>query len=281
LIRHPKVIGVAVCGSLVRGDLWEHSDLDLFAVMRGAGADWHALTVRHGDVKVHLQILSEEFLVSKSEGFRGGVVSQVLALSEVVYDPEGIFAKGLRELVAYPKDSQVHNTVKHLISFLAAYNRARKCAEMDYVEDAFLNTTLAFRDLAQMEYARRGLYPQRTIMDELSGVSPHTYNTYVWFIYGRKNVGERIRRSFAFFESMLDEILADIGPPLMAAIRAHDRPLTGEGIGQIPAIYDRSADLEFLLERLVERGIIREDHRTLEIEGISLDTLSETLFDLV
>lgn len=280
LKRHPKVVGIALCGSLVRGDVWQHSDLDMLAVMRQPEADWHVVTVKHGDVDVHLQVLSEDFLLWKGEGFRGGVVSQLLSLSEVVYDPEGIVAQGVRSFAAYPRASQVQNMVKHLIAFLAEYNRGKKCMEMGFTEDAYLHVNVAFRELACAEYARCGVYPQRTLIDELVNVSPRTYNAYVWFVFGRKKVGERVRRSFSFFERALDAILTDIGPALMAAVRSRGRPLTEEEMGGIPGIYDRSSDLRLLLERLVDQRIIREDKRTPSIEGIPLTSLSETLFDL-
>lgn len=280
LKRHPKVVGIAVCGSLVRGDIWEHSDLDMLAVMREPEADWHVVTVKHGDVDVHLQVLSEDFLLWKGEGFRGGVVSQLLTLSEVVYDPEGIVEQGVRSFAAYPRASQVQNMVKHLVAFLSEYNRGRKCMETGFTEDAYLHVNVAFRELARAEYARCGVYPQRTLVDELVNVSPGTYKAYVWLVFGRNRVGEKVRRSFAFFERALQAILVDIGPALMAAVRARGGPLTEEEMGGIPAIYDRSADLRLLLERLVDQRIVREDRRTPSIEGIPLTTLSETLFGL-
>ena len=280
LTRHPQVIGLALCGSLARGDLWEYSDLDMIVVMREAQVDWQALTVRHGDINVHLQILSEAFLLAKSEGFRGSLISQVMEQVEVVHDPHDIIAAGINELAAYPRDSQVHNAVKHLIAFLAEYKQAQRCLDMGHTEDAFLHINLAFRELAYVQYAQRGRYPQRAIIDELSSVAPGTYKAYVWFVYGRKNVGERIKRSFAFFEGALARIFDEIGPPLAAAIRSLDRPFTEEAIGEIPAIYDRSADLKLLLERMVQQNLIREDGRRLEIDGVQIGNLSETLFDL-
>jgi len=280
LTRHEKVIGVAICGSLVRGDLWEHSDVDMFVVMRDVQSDWHALTVRHGDVDVHLQVISEDFLLCKSESFRGSLVSQALSLSEVLYDPEDLVTKGIRDLATYPESQQVHNAIKHLIHFLSSYNRAEKCLLMGFTEDAVIHLNTAFSDLAQVEYARLGRFPQRAVMEELVDVSPNTYKAYVWFVHGRKKVRERIRRSFAFFERILAEILNEMGPPLIAAIRAQERPVTEEGIGQIPAVYDQSADLKLLIGRLVRQNMIREDGRALEVEGVPIRGLSEMLFDL-
>jgi len=192
LTRHPKVIGVALCGSIARGEPWEHSDLDL-------------------------------------------------------------------------------------IAFLAEYNRSQRCLGMGHTEDAFLHINLAFRELACVQYARRGLYPQRALVDELATVAPHTYKAYVWFVYGRKNVGGRIRRSFGFFERVLERIFDEIGPPLATAIRSLNGPVTEEVIEGIPAIYDRSADLKLLIERMVQHKLIREDGRTLKIEGLPISSLSETL----
>ncbi len=280
LKKHPKVVGVAVCGSVVRGDLWEESDLDMLAVLKAPEADWQVITVQHQGISVHLQLLSEEFLLSKAAGFRGGVLSQMLAVAEACHDPEGIVARSIRTFADYPRDSQVHTMVRHLIAFLAEYRWAQKSLKMNLTEDAFLHINLAFRELAYVEYARSGQLPQRAIIDELSTVSPTTYKAYVWFVFGRKSIAERSRRTFAFFERILDTILADVAPALMADLRAHARPLTEEGIGAIPSIYDRSADLRGLLDRLVKQQIIREDVRTAEIEGVPLASVSESLFDL-
>jgi len=71
-----------------------------------------------------------------------------------------------------------------------------------------------------------------------------------------------------------------MGPPLVAAIRARERPVTEAGIGETPTVYDQSADLKLLLNRLVHQNMIREDGRALEMEGIPINGLSERLFDL-
>lgn len=280
LKRHPKVVGIAICGSLVTGDLWEESDIDLLVVLRNPEADWEALTVCHEGIQVHLQLLSQDFLVSKSEGLRGGLISQVLSVCDVVYDPECVVQQAVKALTEYPGEKQVHNTITHLIAFLGEYNAARKCLEGGYTEDAFLHTTIAFQALAHTEFARQGRYNQRLVMESLVTVAPHLYNAFVWFVHGRPKVTERIRRSFSFFERSLDRVLGDVGPAVVALLRACKRPVSEERLGELPLIYDRSPNLTCLAQRLVEHGMVRPDIRSVEIQGVTLTTLSERLFDL-
>jgi hypothetical protein len=183
-------------------------------------------------------------------------------------------------LTEYPGDKQVHNAVTHLLTFLGEYNAARKCLEGGYTEDAFLHTTIAFQSLAQTEFARHAKYNQRLVIEDLVNVAPHLYNAFVWFVHGRHKVTERIRRSFSFFERTLDGILSDIGPVIVALLRSCKRPVTEDRLGELPVILDRSPNLNCLVQRLVEHGIVRPQARSVEIEGVTLSTLSERLFDL-
>ena len=278
--RHPKVIGVAVCGSLVSGRVWEGSDLDVLVVMRDPSADWQAMTLYHGDVPVHLQVLSERFLTERSEGFRGGLLSQVFSHAEIRYDPEGGLARVRGELTRYPPHVQVHHAVRHVTELLAHANLARKALRSECTGDAFLQVALGFRALARVEYARRGRYAERMLMEDLIDVAPRAYKAYVWFVHGRKPVPERVRRSLAFFDGALDDIFSDVGPTLAAAVRSCGRPLTEEGLAELPAIDDHSPDLTALVQQMVDRHIVREDHRAVQLEGVTLEDLSEQLFDL-
>ena len=71
--------------------------------------------------------------------------------------------------------------------------------------------------LSQVDVPQPADAVERSLMEELLDVSPNAYKAYVWLVHGRKTVGERIQRSFAYFERALDEVFSEI-----AALRIID-----------------------------------------------------------
>ena len=75
LENNKNVLGVTVFGSLITGDIWEGSDIDMFVIvdeMKDNKKDFFGM--KHG-IEVHMRMLSKENFINFKENYTGGSLS--------------------------------------------------------------------------------------------------------------------------------------------------------------------------------------------------------------
>lgn len=86
LKKNKKVLAILTYGSIVSGDIWEESDIDLFIIYEGEYFEIRDLFSESEGVPVHAKILCEEKFLElyKSEGKRG-FARNLLTKSKLIY----------------------------------------------------------------------------------------------------------------------------------------------------------------------------------------------------
>ena len=60
LSNNSNVLGVTVFGSMVAGDVWEDSDIDLFVILNEVGDGIKDIYGEKSGISIHLKIISKE-----------------------------------------------------------------------------------------------------------------------------------------------------------------------------------------------------------------------------
>lgn len=67
-----SVIGVTVFGSIVTGDIWEDSDIDLFVIVKDNTEGIYDIYGEENNIPIHLKLLSKEEFINLSKNNTGG-----------------------------------------------------------------------------------------------------------------------------------------------------------------------------------------------------------------
>lgn len=86
LKSNQSVLAVMVFGSMVTGDLWEKSDIDLFVICKSNNYDLRNIYTEENNVSVHIKLVSEEsFLEFNKKNLKGGFIHRIISSSRLVF----------------------------------------------------------------------------------------------------------------------------------------------------------------------------------------------------
>lgn len=86
LKNNSNVLAVMVFGSMVSGDLWDESDIDLFVIIDNIDFEIKNIYTEENEVNIHIKLMSKEKLMKLNENdLRGGFIHRVFASSRLVF----------------------------------------------------------------------------------------------------------------------------------------------------------------------------------------------------
>jgi len=101
-----RVLAIFAFGSIVSGDLWEESDIDLFVVYKDVFDDVRDIYSEILDIPVHMKVLNKEkFLALYESDGRKGIIRNLLVSSKIIFsrddEIESVFNKAKYSLDKY------------------------------------------------------------------------------------------------------------------------------------------------------------------------------------
>lgn len=101
-----KVLAIFAFGSIVSGDLWEESDIDLFVVYKDVFDDVRDIYSEILDIPVHMKVLNKEkFLDLYESDGKKGIIRKLLVSSKIIFsrddEIESVFNKAKYSLDKY------------------------------------------------------------------------------------------------------------------------------------------------------------------------------------
>ncbi|HHD2751870.1 TPA: nucleotidyltransferase domain-containing protein [Clostridium perfringens] len=138
LQRNEEVIGVTAFGSIINGDIWEGSDIDLFVIVNG---EFKGIKDVYGEelgVSLHLKIISKKFLVNFSqEEITGSTIHRKFISSKLIFCKDQEIADKFTSIKYY---IDAHSEKWNLVYFgelLQDMNLYKKCIHNENFYAAF------------------------------------------------------------------------------------------------------------------------------------------------
>ena len=89
LKSNSSVLAVMVFGSMVTGDLWDESDIDIFVILDKKSSEIENIYTEEKDIPVHIKLMSKnKFLQLHEEDLRGGFLHRIFASSRLVFSKD-------------------------------------------------------------------------------------------------------------------------------------------------------------------------------------------------
>lgn len=279
-LRHyPQVRGLALFGSVSEGAVWERSDIDVLMLVERSEADWQAFELYRGPWRIHLQVIRGDALLEKSDLIRAAALGELLLNARVTFDPQGLLHRLIDEKREECRHFQFTEIVSACVKFLTEFRNAQKQLSIGDVDSAFLCCNLAFAALTDVEMARLGFAPTNR-PPGFEKLSPKLVEAYRALISDSSGLKKRIRLAFMFFDQQVNELVANISPSVVHAVKRSGAPLPLEDFGELPEIANTSSEIQYLVDVLVQHGVILLTRKQAHLEGYPLEGLESLLVEL-
>ena len=220
--QDPSIIAVYLFGSLVRGDMWEGSDLDVIAVTRDERAVQNAGVLVENGITFHCDVLSRSRFRRRHERMlRGSIPHQIFTSGKLVYTTDESLHEYYQNLGFVGERDREMLALYYGTEAIATLHSVRKSlyAHQDAVY-MFIWLLEVVRHLACTEIAMQGESIQREALHQAVRLNPSVFEPIIsGLLHGDKDLtslGEILAR----VDTYLEENATRIFKPLLDYLTA-------------------------------------------------------------
>lgn len=122
-----NVLAIMVFGSMVTGDIWNESDIDLFVVTKDEPSTIKNIYTEERDVPIHIKLMSKDkFLQLHESDLRGGFIHRIFASSKLVLSKDTDITNRYNDGRYYPDIDRERWNVVYLGKVLKGMSSCKK-----------------------------------------------------------------------------------------------------------------------------------------------------------
>ncbi len=259
-----NIIAAYVYGSVVRGDLWAKSDIDIFLVAKSVRVPFQAFSLVENGITFHAEVYSRaHFKRAHERLLRGSALHTIFASGELVYSTD----ETLHEY--YADTGYVGQRDRELLAML--HGGAAVCGlymaekALRVKQDAAYSFVWAMRaveDMARVEVSLNGKVIEREVINQALERNPAVFGPLFTDLLDQQKDAETMETALRAIDAYLTERAAVIFKPILAFLGA-----AGEvrGISEVYRHFEKRLHLEpgdnlltEVCDWLAEKGILQK-----------------------
>ncbi|MGL5244792.1 MAG: nucleotidyltransferase domain-containing protein, partial [Sarcina sp.] len=151
LENNADVLAVSVFGSMMTGDIWENSDIDLFVVVNKSFNGIKDIYGEDNNIPMHIRVLSKtEFLNFTKENIGGSTIHRKFISSKLVISKDGEIAEKFMETKHYSDLDRERWNLVYLGSLLKNINACKKCIHNGKFYSSFMVLMETIEDYSKL-----------------------------------------------------------------------------------------------------------------------------------
>ena len=260
-----KVLAIFAFGSIVSGDLWEESDIDLFVVYKNVFEDVRDIYSEILDIPVHMKILNKEKFLSlyESDG-KKGVIRNLLISSKIIFsrddEIESIFNKAKYSLDKY---RETWNLV-YLGDILKDIGVAKKYLQNNSVFTSYEVLIRALDSLAKLYLNLNGYTVSKDSVKMTTNLN-NKFSVVVENLFNNNCTKENVQNTVDYIETFLDENITEAAKLLLDYLYEKNIFLSSYEIRNSELFKEFEIKIEDILKELYKRNLIIKDSKSLEL----------------
>ena len=271
LKRNNKVLAIFTFGSIVSGDVWEESDIDLFVVYKNEFNELRDVYSKVLEIPVHTKLLSKErFLELYNNDGKRGFIRNLLTKSKIV------FSRDEDILEAYNKarySNDIHVERWNLVYLGLILKDMKVCKK--YFQNGGLNTSyevlIRILDSFSKLYININGYSQTKDSVAMASNLNSDIKILVQELFAGEITKGIMERTINYIEEYIGENII-----ISSKLVLEYLPSRGEYVSSFEMINEDifkefDISIEDILEELSKKGLIQKDKRILkDSEGIKI-----------
>ena len=277
--RH--ILAAILFGSLVRGEAWEKSDIDLVAVLRdGVERECNGYWLVENDVSIWLETVPRSHLKQEYERAMPGTLRHAMhSQARLLFSHDDSIASWLQRTERIGGRDQAYQLLRDALGLPYLLEKAEKWLHVKRDTDyCFVWLLNAVSSLARIEVTLHGEAPRREVLDRALALNPAFFNVaYTSFVNGPKDE-HTLQQQLERLEAYLRQRAGQIFAPLLDYLAEAGDPRTISEINAHFAPRLPHAELFLVCDWLSEQGILDKMAAPLRLTRKSQVTVEEAAF---
>ncbi|CAI3611169.1 nucleotidyltransferase domain-containing protein [Clostridium neonatale] len=267
LKTNKKVLTVFAFGSIVNGDLWEESDIDIFVVYKDNFEEIRDVYSEILDIPVHMKILNKEkFLELYNTNGQKGIIRNLLISSKIIVSKEekidNIYNKAKYTL---DKHIGLYNLV-YLGSLIKNLRVSKKYLQNNNLFTSYEVLIRALDSFSKLYLNLNGYTVSKDAVKMTMNLN-NQFNILIEKLFSSGEMKENINNTIMYIEDFLDMNINVAAKLILEYLNDREEFVSSHEIKNDEKFKDFDIKIEDILKELYKRNIIVKKSRKLDLQG--------------
>ena len=261
LKANKNVLAVMVFGSMVSGDLWEESDIDLFVIVDEKLDEMKNIYIVEKNIPVHIKLLCKNKLFYHNHNIQDGFLHRVFAGSRLVFSKDVDITSKYDNGRYYSDIDRDRWNLVYLGNFIKLLGVCKKYISKDSVYTAYTSTVKCSQEYAKLFVNSSGYMINNNAMNMAVNTNDE-FKIYVDALFFRKEDLQRTQRDIIqYMEKNVDDNIKSLASFLIKYMSKKDCSLSSEDIKKDRTFKHFTINFEDILDKLLQLDIIKRETR--------------------
>lgn len=267
LKNNGKILAVMVFGSMVSGDLWDESDIDLFVIKEGQELEMENIYTEYYGVPIHVKLMSKQkFLQLNDSNFRGGFLHRVFASSKLVFskdfDITNIYNRG-RYFSDIDKDKW---NMVYLGDLLKDLGVCKKYIQNEKIYTSYALSIRCIESYSRLYVNNSGYMVNKDTISLAMNLNNDFKHHVDKIFFSCDKDSEVIKDLVKYIEDNLKEVLKSSASLLLDYMKSKDKVLSATDIKTDKLFQGYDINIEEILKELWKNNYIKRQYRDYKSE---------------
>lgn len=265
LRKNEDILAVMAFGSMVTGDLWEGSDIDIFVIVKEQQESIRNIYTEENNISVHMKLLSKEnFLNFYENNVIGGYMHRILISSKLIFSKDENITNVFNSF-RYINDSEREKwNLVYLGDILKDISHCKKLIANNNIKSAYLACMRTVDNFASLFLNFNGYLVSKDVVSVAINLDDNFQVTLDKLVNASDDLEEDIYRALNLVENFLDKNMRSCCSALIKYFREHKGVMSAEEIKVDVFFKGFNIHMEDILKELSYRKIIRKDFRSIK-----------------
>lgn len=261
-----SILAVMVFGSMVTGDLWEGSDVDLFVISKDGIDEIRDIYTEENGISVHIKLMSKEkFIQIYSHNLKGGYMHRIFSSSRLVFSKDMDITVRFDGGRFFPDIDRERWGMFFLGKLLKDMGVCKKYLSSNAIYTSYSAAVRCIEEYSRLFVNTSGYMISKDVMTMALNLNEDFKQCVDKLFFEKSNLEENIEATMTFLDHRVDSSIKNNCSVLLDYMRKKDKFLSAEEIMSEDLFKDFNIDMEELLNKLWERDIIKKDSRDFKL----------------
>lgn len=262
-----SVLAVMVFGSMVTGDLWDESDIDLFVIVDKKSPDIENIYTDEKNIPVHIKLMGKsKFLQLYEEDLRGGFIHRIFASSRLVFSKDRQITARYDNGRYYPDLDRERWNMVYLGKVLKNIGLCKKYLYNNGVYTAYTAAVKAAQEYSKLYVNSSGYMISKDAMTMAMNLNDSFRKTVDDLFFNKVEMDKAINNTLDYLQKNIDSSIRTLTNVLVEYMKEKDSFLSAEDIKNDKLFYSYEINMEDILNKLWGKNIIKKETRDYRTE---------------
>lgn len=267
LKSNDSVLAVMVFGSMVTGDLWDESDIDLFVIVDSKSNKIRNIFTEEKAVPIHIKLMNKEkFLQLHESDLRGGFIHRIFASSRLVFSKDMEVTNRYNNGRYYPDIDKERWNMVYLGRVIKSVGICKKYLTNDGIYTAYTMAIKAIEDYARLYVNCSGYMISKDAVPMAMNLNDSFKSVVDNLFFEKANTKEAIEGTIEFLQKGIEKLIKISTNVLIEFMKDKDKFLSAEDIKSHRLFENFDIEIEDILNELWKKNIIKKESREYRIE---------------